>query len=440
VPGTIETESQRVTAIVESARSTEVWDKRVDGWRRKQVSACVAADSAAMEAALVGGCLPGVTGAELWGSRLQLWRERGVLEREYVRRPRKTASKRKPRQLTDLQRARNLPPKVETGDELIQLGEVVWQDRQMVAKAVEMWDRGMSAGAVRQIQCSRIGWVKHCKHGHLWHRTFRCGLRFCVLCMASVYESLFYDAVERLDPIATQLVPEWPVAGHLPLRVIAKVDFTIKNDGQMPSAEKVRWFNRAIRRFFVRLARRNGWKKGDWGAAWCAEFGPGNTNLHAHSVFCGPWIEQRKREASRLWSDVVGEYAIVSVKAAKSFRHALRHAIKYPAASWKYFSASPERLASLEQAFYTVKRFHVVGAFYNPPSEVKVPPTILSPYDKCPTCGARLEELHAPRWYSLHELVRMGSRDHGAWEREQRLLGRVQTPSIQLLLPGAGPP
>jgi hypothetical protein len=395
VPETIKTESERVAAIVESA---------------------------AMEAALESRCVPGVTGAEAWSSRVEQWEKRGILERKYSREKRVTVSDRPRRKLTDEQRAK-FPPKVQTGEELIRLGVSVWQNRTMIAKAVEMWDARMSAGAVRQAQCSRIAWVRQCKHGHLWHRVFRCGLRFCPLCMSSVYESFFYEAVERLDSVASRLVPEWPVEGHRPLRVVAKIDFTIRNDGRMPSAEKVRWFNRAIRRFFVRLARRNNWKKEQWGAAWCAEFGPGNTNLHAHAVFCGPWIEQKGREASALWSEVLGEYAILSVKAAKSFRHALRHAIKYPAASWKYFSASPERLASLEKAFYTVKRFHCVGAFYNPPADGKVPPTILAAYDKCPTCGSRLEEVASPRWFSLHEIMRMGSGNYGAWEREQRLLG-----------------
>jgi hypothetical protein len=242
--------------------------------------------------------------------------------------------------------------------------------------------------------------------------------------MPSVYESLFYEAMERLGSVAERLVPACSVVGHLPLRVIGKLDFTIRNTGKMPSEETVRWFNQAIRRFFIRLARRNGWAKRVWGAAWCAEFGPGNTNLHAHAVFCGPWIEQRRREASALWSEVVGEYAIVSVKGAKSFSHAMRDAIKYPAASWKYFSASPERLASLEKAFYTVRRFHVVGAFYNPPRDVKVPPTVIIAYDKCPTCGSQLVEVPAPRWFSLDETLRMGSQDLGARERNERLLGR----------------
>ena len=81
-----------------------------------------------------------------------------------------------------------------------------------------------------------------------------------------------------------------------------------------------------------------------------------------------------------------------------------------------------------------VKRFHTVGAFYNPPSDVRVPPTILEPYDKCPTCGSRLEDVAVPRWFSLDELMRMGSRDYGEWKREQRLLGREIAPV------GPGPP
>lgn len=390
-------------------------------------------ESAGMEAALASRTVPGATGGEVWRKCVQEWRDRGVLDSSYLRRPRKTVAK-KTRKLNELERAKNLPPKVSTGEELIRLGEEVRQDRAMLAKAVEMWDAGLSSGAVRQAQCSRIGWARQCKGGHFWHQTFRCGLRFCPLCMSAVYESLFYDAIERLDSVATSLVPVWPVTGSCPRQVIAKIDFTIRNNGVMPSAEKVRWFNRAIRNFFVRLARQNGWRKSDWGAAWCAEFGPGNTNLHAHAVFCGPWIQQKGREASGLWSKVVGEYAILSIKAAKSFRHALRHAIKYPAASWKYFSASPERLATLEKAFYTVKRFHTIGAFYNPPTDPKVPPTILAAYDKCPTCGSALLELKTPRWLTLNELLRIGSKDLRSFQRQERLLGNGTAKT------GTGPP
>jgi hypothetical protein len=35
-----------------------------------------------------------------------------------------------------------------------------------------------------------------------------------------------------------------------------------------------------------------------------------------------------------------------------------------------------------------VKRFHCVAAFYNPPRDAKVAPTILLLYDTCPSCGS----------------------------------------------------
>ncbi len=160
-------------------------------------------ESAAMEAGLAARSIPGVTGTDVWNTRVRQWRERGVFEQPYSRRPRKSVGKRKRRLISDLRRAKNMPPKVETGEELIRLGEKVWQDRAVLAKDLEMCELKMSAAAVRQAQCSRIGWVRECKaHGHLWHRVFRCGLRFCPLCMSSVYEALFYEALERLAPVA----------------------------------------------------------------------------------------------------------------------------------------------------------------------------------------------------------------------------------------------
>ena len=193
----------------------------------------IAAESVAMEVALASRSIAGATGASVWKSRLDHWQVRGVLERIYSRRPRKTEAQSKRKKLTDLRRARNLPPVVTTGAELIELGEKVWQDRAMLAKAVEMWDDGMSSGAVRQVQCSRIGWARQCKaNGHLWHQVFRCGLRFCPLCMPSVYESLFYEAIARLAPVADRLVPEWPVVGNplgeLSLRLISRFGTTEK--------------------------------------------------------------------------------------------------------------------------------------------------------------------------------------------------------------------
>ncbi len=372
---------------------------------------------------------PGImsrTGVEVWAAKFEAWQARGMLDLPYRYRPTVAPLKRPRRRLTDAQMAK-LPPRVSSGGELVKLGGACWQDRTLIAKGVEMWGRGMCAGAIRQVQCSRIAWVVLCeKESKLWHRTFRCRLRFCPSCMAAVYEGLFQEVHGRLVSVAARLVPEWPVQGHRPLRVIAKLDFTIRNTGEMSGREQVRWFNRCIRKFFIRLAKQNGWARGEWGAAWCAEFGPGNTNLHAHAVFCGPWIEQKGRQASALWSAVVGEFAILSVKAARSFHHALRHAIKYPAASWKYFQASSERLADLEHAFYTVRRLHTVGAFYAPMRGVAKVVEFRDLFLRglCPDCGHGLVELPDPGWRTLHEVMRMGSLDLGARERADRLLER----------------
>lgn len=90
-------------------------------------------ESAAMEAALASRCMHGKTGAEVWHERVEQWQERGVLKREYSRRKSVIPSARPRRKLTDEQRAK-LPPKVETGEELIRLGESVWQGRVMVAR------------------------------------------------------------------------------------------------------------------------------------------------------------------------------------------------------------------------------------------------------------------------------------------------------------------
>jgi hypothetical protein len=108
-----------------------------------------ALESAAMEADLASRTVPGATGEEVWMRRVEAWANRGVLDTVYSRRPRKTVGKTKPRKLSDLERAKKLPPKVTTGTELVELGEKVWQDRSMLAKAVEMWSAGMSSGAIR---------------------------------------------------------------------------------------------------------------------------------------------------------------------------------------------------------------------------------------------------------------------------------------------------
>jgi hypothetical protein len=198
----------------------------------------------------------------------------------------------------------------------------------------------------------------------------------------------------------------------------------------MPQPEMVRRFNKDIRKFFLMLARRKGWNKDRWGAAWCIEFGPGNTNLHAHGVYAGPWLQQKKREMSDLWSEIRGERSFLSVKAAHSFEHALRHAIKYPAADWKYLNSTPERLAALELAFNGIRRVHTVGAFYNPPQSEEQSANS-GGLGLCPDCGSALCESSGWSWDSVSELESKGVRELDAARRQAgrtRTFGVVEPP------------
>jgi hypothetical protein len=188
---------------------------------------------------------------------------------------------------------------------------------------------------------------------------------------------------------------------------MAKFDITTVNLGEMPSAEEVRKFNKDIRRFFRAIEKRFGISRRDYGFLWCCEFGSGNTNLHAHGVYVGPALPQRKRELSKLWAEIRGDGSrIVSIKQARSFEAALGHALKYPS---KFFDAAPERLAELEVAFDRVRRVHTLARFYNPDIEREPGEDVSADAGHCPLCGDVL--LDVKGWHFVDDLRREGRRD-----------------------------
>jgi hypothetical protein len=196
-------------------------------------------------------------------------------------------------------------------------------------------------------------------------------------------------------------------AGDHRSRVLAKLDITTVNIGEMPSAEQVRQFNKDVRRFFREIEKTFGVSRKDYGFLWCCEFGSGNTNLHAHGVYVGPELPQRNRELSDLWKEIRGDGScIVSIKRAKNFEAALGHALKYPS---KFFEADPARLVELEIAFDRVRRVHALAAFYNP--KIEREPGEEGPCDAghCPICGDLL--LDVPGYHFIDELQREGRRD-----------------------------
>lgn len=286
-------------------------------------------------------------------------------------------------------------------------------------------EQGLKGKARRQAWCGLIGRRRDCFSGNADHKFYSrclCGNRYCATCGPKSFRDLFVEH-SRLRVVVEALLQHRP-GDHRP-RVLAKLDITTRNLGQMPTAEQVRQFNKDIRRLFRAIEKRFGISRKDYGFLWCCEFGSGNTNLHAHGVYVGPWLPQN--ELSRFWSETRADGSfIVSIKRAKNFEAALGHALKYPS---KFFEADPARLVELEVAFDRVRRVHALAAFYNPKIEREPGEEGPSEVGHCPICGDLL--LDAPGYHFIDELQREGRRDVDAVRTEA---GRAKA------LTGADPP
>jgi hypothetical protein len=269
-------------------------------------------------------------------------------------------------------------------------------------------EQGLIGKARRQAWCSLIGRRRDCFSGNSEHKFYTrcfCGNRYCPTCGPKSFRDLFIHH-SRLRSLVESLLQHQPTDHRT--RVLAKLDITTRNVGQMPTAEEVRQFNKDIRRFFRAIEREFGISRRKYGVLWCCEFGSGNTNLHAHGVYVGPELPQR--DLSRIWSEIRADGSfIVSIKRARSFEAALGHALKYPS---KFFTAAPARLVELEVAFDRVRRVHALAAFYNP--KIERDPGEEGPCEPghCPICGDLL--LDAPGYHFISDLQREGRRDADA--------------------------
>jgi len=285
---------------------------------------------------------------------------------------------------------------------------------------------GLPGKARRQAWCGLIARRRDCFSGNVEHKFYTsclCGNRYCPTCGPKSFRNLF-SKHSRLRPLADELLQHRP-ADHRP-RVLAKIDITTRNVGEMPSAEDVRRFNNDIKRFFRAIEKRFRISRRDYGILWCCEFGSGNTNLHAHGIYVGPALPQHNRELSNLWAEIRADGSrIVSIKQARSFEAALGHALKYPS---KFFEAAPARLAELEVAFNRVRRVHALARFHNPDIQ-REPGEDESCAGHCPICGELL--LDSQGWHFIEDLKREGRRDADVVRIE---VGRAK------VLTGAGPP
>jgi hypothetical protein len=290
--------------------------------------------------------------------------------------------------------------------------------------------RSFRAKANRQALCGLIGRAKDCsssKCGKNFFKPHDCRLRYCPVSGPKAFRQLFGKHMGRLSLVVGDLLKHGPEDCRK--RVIAKIDITFRNTGQMPSPEQVRRFNQAIRRLFRRIERRQGISRRDYGLGWMDEFGSGNSNLHAHAVYVGPWIPQKL--LSSLWQTITKTSFVISIKASPSFEHALSHALKYPS---KFFDAAPSRLVSLEIVFHKVRRFHAMGRFYNP-AETALEPGMQDgkcEANRCPYCGSSLRRSIRRRgWAWISDLEAEGriNLDQARVEaNREKILNRAKGP------------
>jgi len=296
-------------------------------------------------------------------------------------------------------------------------------------------ENGLPGKGRRQAWCGILARRKDCVENsqHAFFERCRCFNRYCPTCGPLCFRELFAKH-SRLIAVVEKLM-QHSVTDHR-TRVLAKLDITTKKLGRMPTRAEVREFNRDVRKLFRAIERELGICRKDYGALWCCEFGRMNCNLHAHAVYCGPWIPQKK--LSRLWAAIRADSSfIVSIKPAKSFELALSHALKYPS---KFFDAPPLRLVDLEVAFDGVRRVHAVAAFYNPKIEREPGEDAGLLNGTCPICRGLLGEpgLKGVKrgWCFADELEREG--------RQDLALARAN-PALRLAeherrASGAGPP
>jgi len=330
-------------------------------------------------------------------------------------------------------------------NDLPTLADTFGASPERLAQAMEMGERGLRRKAKRLLLCGRVGHRLNCSESpeHRFLRPHMCRTRYCETCGPAWFRQQFSELSATLEPVIEHLSDEARKSGRN--GVIAKLDFTIPNTGAMPASEKVRQFHQQMRDFWRFAERVFKIGRKEYGHAGCDEFGGGNSNLHRHSLYVGPFLPQRRKELSALWS-IAGlhgarrremlrfirrhglrcawrelapyERRFVSIKRARSFRAALAHALKYPA---KFLSVStPERLAELEAAFHRARRFSAGGAFYNVAKERQ--PGEDSPIGYCPICGGRLSETVEP-WVSIFDLEREGRKDV---EQVRRDVGRAK--------------
>jgi hypothetical protein len=165
--------------------------------------------------------------------------------------------------------------------------------------------------------------------------------------------------------------------------------------GDTLNSQQIKEFNEAVKNTLKRLMK----GVDGWGAIWCDEVGFNNTNLHAHILLYGPYIEQER--LARVWQEGSGQQVVYITRAHVNGPKALVHLLKYVS---KLPANDPEIIGLLEVAFHGRRRIHALGVFYNFTGEDT--DNVAAEWKTCPHCGAELTRL--PGTARIETLIKEG--------------------------------
>jgi hypothetical protein len=269
-------------------------------------------------------------------------------------------------------------------------------------------ENDLAKRAARYVECHRFGYCLQCEgeKPHTFFSVLCCDLRFCPRCGARMFARLY----EKYSPVLSYL------KAHLRRSyLLRELTLTSRNTGVL-TAEQIKKFNKDVKNTLKTLMRG---EKG-WGVIWCDEIGFNNQNLHAHVLFYGPYIEQRR--LAEVWHEVSG-HQVVWIKQARTHgRRALLYLLKYVS---KPPADDPEFIGELEVAFYRCRRVHTLGLFYNfaVPESAPEPGHLITSPKQCPLCSAKLRRIigNAPVYDLVLQGIRFIGEFHPAKERKEWL-------------------
>jgi Replication protein len=235
-------------------------------------------------------------------------------------------------------------------------------------------DNNLPQKANRLMECCRYAYRYECK-GPEKHKLFSpiyCDSRFCPRCAPRQFARL----IEKYEPILRAISAHKQAGFQL-----REITLTTRNTGSL-NRSQIKQFNLDVKKCLKLLM--SGVK--GWGVIWCDEVGFDNTNLHAHILFYGPYIDQG--HLAEVWKKVSDHEVVYISEARRSGSKALIHMLKYVS---KPPSNDPSHIGLLEVAFHKVRRVHTLGLFYK--FAGNDPDHLHNEWNTCPHCGAELMKL-----------------------------------------------